>query len=311
MKLLKHMGFVMGLSIIVLFAIQEATSQPGSGQRHLVNQTAGNPKLVPANVDPPGPSRTSITVEGGVRVIESNGLPNHLVGRFPNSHNPNTIAPQRYKFDMSANPKPGDQVTRLGLFNFGLAVNGVPFDPSAAEWYKGDPDGGWRYAPLSGAIPLGLDQNYAHVQRSGAYHYHGLPTLLLRGLGLNKSAHSPLVGWAGDGIPIYAVYGYADPDDSAAGVKAVKSSYRVKSGKRPSGGKNPGGTYDGTFIADYEYVSGAGDLDECNGRLTVTPEFPDGTYAYFLSQNWPIIPRCFKDTPSKSFTEQRRRRRRP
>jgi hypothetical protein len=39
----------------------------------------------------------------------------------------------------------------------------------------------------------------------------------------------------------------------------------------------------GTFSEDYEYVEGAGDLDRFNGRFAVTPEYPEGTYAYFLS----------------------------
>ena len=38
----------------------------------------------------------------------------------------------------------------------------------------------------------------------------------------------------------------------------------------------------GYFIEDYEY-SNSGDLDEHNGRFCVTPEFPNGTYAYFMT----------------------------
>ena len=39
----------------------------------------------------------------------------------------------------------------------------------------------------------------------------------------------------------------------------------------------------GVFLEDYEYVKGHGDLDEHNGRFAKTPEFPEGTYAYFLA----------------------------
>jgi hypothetical protein len=39
-------------------------------------------------------------------------------------------------------------------------------------------------------------------------------------------------------------------------------------------------------------------LDECNGRFTVTPEFPNGTYAYFLTRDWPVIPRAFRGKPT-------------
>ena len=50
----------------------------------------------------------------------------------------------------------------------------------------------------------------------------------------------------------------------------------------------------GTFTQDYEYVAGSGDLDECNGRFGVTPEFPAGIYAYYATQSWPYLPRCWR-----------------
>ena len=68
-------------------------------------------------------------------------------------------------------------------------------------------------------------------------------------------------------------------------------------GERPSVPDGPGGKYDGAFTADYEYVAGSGTLDECNGRFTKTPEFPKGTYAYFLSEKWPVIYRSYRGTP--------------
>ena len=80
----------------------------------------------------------------------------------------------------------------------------------------------------------------------------------------------------------------------------MKSSWRLKAGNRPDDG--PGGRYDGTFSADYEYVEDLGDLDECNGRFGVTPEYPDGTYYYVITEDFPVIPRCFKGRPDKSFT---------
>ena len=63
----------------------------------------------------------------------------------------------------------------------------------------------------------------------------------------------------------------------------------------------PGGNYDGTFIADYEYVQKSGDLDQCNGTFVLTPDFPRGTYACFLTTNWPFVPRCFAGEPDSSF----------
>ena len=46
-------------------------------------------------------------------------------------------------------------------------------------------------------------------------------------------------------------------------------------------------------------MEGSGDLDKCNGRFTITKDFPNGTYAYFLTENWPVIPRYFKAEPLK------------
>lgn len=192
---------------------------------------------------------------------------------------------------------------------FGYGVNGVPFDPGAAEWYLGNRNGGWQYEALSGAVRLGLDANHAHVQPTGSYHYHGLPTGLLTELGVQAGRHSPIVGWAADGYPIYALYGTSEPRNPASPIKTLTSSYRLKTGRRPSGEGLPGGTYDGTFLQDYEYVPGAGDLDMCNGRFCITPDFPKGTYAYFLTEQWPVIPRMYHAVPSRDIHRRERHQR--
>ena len=145
---------------------------------------------------------------------------------------------------------------------------------------------GWQFEALSGKIDLGMDENNAHVQPNGAYHYHGLPKGLIAKLG--GAEKMPLLGYAADGFPIYADRAYADANDSNSNMKQMRSSYRVKKGTRPSG---PRGTYDGTFVEDYEYVAGLGDLDECNGRRGVTPQYPEGTYYYCLTTEFPFIPR--------------------
>jgi hypothetical protein len=81
----------------------------------------------------------------------------------------------------------------------------------------------------------------------------------------------------------------------------VKSSYRLKAGRRPTDNGQPGGTYDGIFVEDFEYIAGEGDLDECSGRFGVTPEFPEGVYHYVLTEDFPFIPRAFRGTPDPSF----------
>jgi len=92
------------------------------------------------------------------------------------------------------------------------------------------------------------------------------------------SLHSPIIGWAYDGIPIYGPYGYSDPDNIQSGVKIINPGYSLNHGgveDRPSTSTFA----PGFFIEDYSYTGG--DLDKHNGRFCKTPEFPNGIYAYF------------------------------
>ena len=266
--------------------------------------------LMPANRKPITSNRVRISEKDGFRVIESNDIPNHTVGEFPNRGNPNTIASQNWTIRIPLHPVANKKITPLhqsterGPPNmpFGIGVNGVLFEPGTAEFWMGNRSADWNYEALGGAVSLGLDANHAHVQPGGVYHYHGLPTGLLNELGFpedkhHSEKHSPLLGWAADGFPVYYAYGYSQPDDSKSEIKQLTTSFRLKEGNRPGGQNNPGGQYDGAFIQDYEFAQGTGDLDECNGRFCITPEFPEGTYAYFLTDAWPVIPRAFRGTP--------------
>jgi hypothetical protein len=256
----------------------------------------GDKDEAPAGVDP----RVTISVEGQYRVIRCNGIPNHETGEFPNRNNPNSIAPQNYSFLIPLKPKVAEKPTRLGMHPFGVAVNGVVFDPAAAEWWNRDPRSGWQYEPMHMAGRLGADDNNAHVQPTGAYHYHSVPTGLIQKLSEGRTTMG-LIGWAADGFPIYGPYGYSDAKHGKGPLKKMKSSFQLKKGKRPSG---PGGDFDGSYVADYEFVDGSGDLDECNGLFGPTPEFPEGVYHYFVTDDFPYIPRSFKGTPDSSFFRQ-------
>ncbi len=95
--------------------------------------------------------------------------------------------------------------------------------------------------------------------------------------------HSPILGWAYDGNPIYGPYGYSKIDGGV--VTIIKSSYRLNQ-TRPSG--PPTTVYPiGTFVEDFVYYESDDDsfLDENNGRFCITPDFPNGTYAYFTTIN--------------------------
>jgi hypothetical protein len=90
--------------------------------------------------------------------------------------------------------------------------------------------------------------------------------------------HSPIFGYSYDGNPIYGPYGYGNA--SGGSVRQIKTSYVLKPITDPN--IRPPSFPIGYFVNDYVY-DGSGDLDEHNGRFCVTPEYPDGVYAYFYS----------------------------
>jgi YHYH protein len=237
-----------------------------------------------------------MTIEGDRRVMTANGWPDHEPGQFPRRGNPNRLAEQRHRFEIPLKPEVAVKPTPTGKAWFGVAVNGVPFEAGTNE-YWGD---GWNYEAIHGSINLGLDEHRAHVQPSGAYHYHGLPVGLIARLG-GDGGKMLLLGWAADGFPIYTDHAHATAQDAASPLKRMQSSYRLREGARPERPSGPGGTYDGAFTADYEYKSGSGDLDECNGRTGVTPEFPGGTYYYCVTEAFPFVARSWRGTPDRTF----------
>lgn len=91
--------------------------------------------------------------------------------------------------------------------------------------------------------------------------------------------HSPIIGWANDGNPIYGGFGFSDPQDTNSAIRAMVTAYELD----PNAvyGRPSQTAYEaGFFVEDYKYVD-SGDLDEYNGRYCRTPDFPDGVYAYF------------------------------
>ena len=234
----------------------------------------------------------------------SNGLPNHEVGTFPGLGNPNAIAAVSTSANYSLSP--AIQSANTGVITSGYALNGVKMEPATAGTC-GDAGGSsctqaagtgpWNMEALGQtAFNFGTDENNAHVQPNGAYHYHGMPERLVTKLGRGSTAMT-LIGWAPDGYPIYARYGHSTATDAASALKVLRGSYLLKSA--PNANRPPISIYPmGAFTQDYEYVAGSGDLDECNGRSGVTPEFPAGIYHYVISDNFPFMGRCVKGAPA-------------
>lgn len=258
----------------------------------------------------------SILESGQERIIRSNSIPDHAVGAFGNvagSLNPNAIQPIEDSYSIPLNPSLADEITPLlntntgPEYEFGILLNGVLLDPEAAEPWPHEgfftlSSNNWEWNLDAMRINLGLDCNNAHVQPSGKYHHHGTPTLYLESIQASPGQIT-LIGYAADGFPIYFNYGYALANDTSSAIISLKSSYQLKSGERPGDGSSaPCGAYTGIYTNDYEYIAGLGDLDECNGRTGVTPEYPEGTYYYVLTDSeFPFVPRCLMGTPSNDF----------
>ena len=186
----------------------------------------------------------------------------------------------------------------------------------------GNGDGIWRRNAAYGESQT-FDNCLGHQTNTGDYHYHVDPLCLRAQLNDNlvllrntrigpvyqeKASgwtHSPILGWAQDGYPIYGPYGYSDPADASSPVKRMVSSFELRnittrislptwslpnhsgvSQQLTSSQYGPAVSTEyplGRYLEDYDYVEGLGDLDQYNGRMTVTPDFPNGTYAYFVT----------------------------
>ncbi|HSY74975.1 MAG TPA: YHYH protein, partial [Dongiaceae bacterium] len=129
--------------------------------------------------------------------------------------------------------------------------------------------------------------------------------------------HSPILAWTSDGYPVYGPYGYSISNNASSGVRRMISGYVLRNGQFGSenltnvgrihlpqwavrlfnvSSNQVGAPFTGIhtnscYMEDNDYLGDLGiapstntyDLDEYNGRYCVTPEFPGGTYAYFVS----------------------------
>ena len=298
--------------------------------------------------------------------ISTAGLASHQMG--PWYWNVNTVFgnwPRStgavYRLPKTPTEQPDASRVAAGLGAQGIWVNGVAFfnqldgaqyDTAAgrevqlgggnAATFGAEPGKLW----IRDAIPVEgptFDASNAHQPPSGAYHYHSNPLALRFQLGDNVKwdapqgryvedtsplRHSPILGWARDGYPIYGPYGYANCSGTGADIKRMRTGFVLRDGSqgttdlRSAGRKSIGKWaaqlhgvttaadsngrvaataatlgpdvtayyYLGRYNEDYEFLGDLGkaqgadfDLDRHNGRSCVTPEFPQGTYAYYVS----------------------------
>jgi hypothetical protein len=148
--------------------------------------------------------------------MRSKNLPNHPTGVFPDrarflDGNPNYIQEKRDTWYIPLEPKVNPNHVAMTMQNksglpmgpVGVALNGVvffnPFDHIA------EADAVWR-----------LDRCCGHPSPGMDYHYHKYPVCINTPWADDGSGHSPLIGFAFDGFPLYGPY-------ESAGVLAKDS----------------------------------------------------------------------------------------
>ena len=230
-------------------------------------------------------AKVEVKTDSFSRCFSSNGIPDHPVGKFPNKGNPHSISPQKINLCVPKEPQTSKEITLI-TGTMGIAKNGILFRPNTAGYWDPESSRGhsrngnrnWRINIFGARGKLGLDKNNGHVGPNGLYHYHGIAKSLT-----TDSNHS-FIGYAGDGFEIHYV-----------GNK-VSSGWSLKKGERAVG---PSGFYDGTYNEDYEFIQSDEKLDQCNGA------FLNSHYVYFITDEYPYIPRCLKGNVSDDFNKSR------
>ena len=271
--------------------------------------------------------------------VTTDGIPAYITGPFQGNPTTGAPTPQNKTFQFSLRPSQNTGTLsattggNIGVFKNGVALfdyrDGVAYSATATNGICGGP-GGLNGNPTCpggmGAIQVwnrdaipaemnGFDCAKAHPA-NGNYHHHQNPSAFNLDINvlsnvcatypsdglyvINPFEHSPLLGFAYDGFPIYGAYAYANTNGTGAIVR-MKSSYQLKAyttGLRTNGPainqvKGTQTFFNGYFKEDYEYVDHTSSLDATyldahNGRICNTPEYPvslypNGIYCYFAT----------------------------
>ena len=255
--------------------------------------------------------------------IHTKGIPSYPTGPFLDG-NPSQAEDQDAIFKFPLNPTQNSGTpTATTMGNIGVFINGVAlFDyRDGVAWNPATNSlcGGPGNPPCPGgpgatkdwnrdailAEMSGFDCSKGHPAM-GNYHHHQNPSAFDLDLNvvsticnlydadglyaIDSTQHSPLIGFAYDGFPIYGAYGYVNTDGTG-GIVRIKSSYQLKTTRGTGNVPSETSWPLGTFREDYEYVNHSSQsdyLDEHNGRFCVTPEYPNGIYCYFttVDSNW-------------------------
>ena len=257
--------------------------------------------------------------------VHTKGVPAYPTGPFLDG-NPSNATDQNAIFKFPLNPVQNTgSLTATTAGNIGIFINGVAlFDyRDGVAWNNttGSLCGGPGNSPCPGgmgasqawnrdAIPAemkGFDCSKAHPAM-GNYHHHQNPSAFKLDLNvvsticnlyaadglyaIDSTKHSPLIGFAFDGFPIYGAYGYKNVNGTG-GIVRMKSSYSLSTNTTRLNGpaiNQVVGTQtmvNGYFREDYVYTPTSAStpdfLDQHNGRFCITPEYPNGIYCYFAT----------------------------
>lgn len=261
-------------------------AQEPAGAAWIVNaQAGGNAQLARVL-----PEVHAVTLTNAYVEVRSAGISLYYLGPFQTPTAPaERIHQFRFRFPRHPAMAAPETNARISVRPdvLGVFVNGLPiYNRLEAASYQGQNI--WHFDSIAGGDD-GTWTAAGHPRNQ----QHGFAPGLLEKLIADASGHSPIIGFAFDGYPIYGPWGYANAN---GGLRRMRSGYRLRGIKQrthwPDGTALTPGQHGppvndqfplGAFIEDYEYAAGAGDLDEFNGRFVKTPEYPKGTYAYFLT----------------------------
>ena len=168
-----------------------------------------------------------------------------------------------------------------------VLVNGLPLQ-HLSQGESWDNQGEWQVNTarrnIRNQTPLCVRTQYVR--------YHFVTPEVVNLTDWDKNNHSPIVGWALDGLPIYGPYVFSDVNDDTSDVIRIKSPWVLRTGQRQTG---PGGAYTGEFVQDYRLdstlESQPGYVDRFNHRYAVTPDSNgDKIHHYVLTVDQDHVP---------------------
>ena len=280
----KNTGRLIVLVVLLAGVATAALADPPELSSWLLNTTGATGYAgLPANVQ-------QVRYSTGSVYINASGIPGYAIGPWP--MNPNIPSNQSYVFRFPRVPAVNQGTkTATPLGAIGAWITGVPvYNPLDAMSYNGQNI--WHQNAILFEGPS-FDSCLGHPAPGGRYHHHQNAICTYTA---NPAVHSALIGYAFDGYPIYGPYAYTGVDGSGS-ITRMRTSYRTRNitvrQTLPDGTVLQPSQYGptvatralGYYVEDFEYVAGLGDLDEYNGRFAVTPEYPQGTYAYYVTVN--------------------------